>query len=586
MSSGISFSGLGSGLDYSSWIDAIMQSKQIPLTNLQTKVSSLNTTSTNLLNLKNVYSSLDTKILKLTDSNLNTTANLFSQSKVSSSDKDILTVTSTAYSALQTLDVEVEKLATTTVAKGSKVIGNSISENSVFKSLGNGAATEGSLTFYVDNQKFSVDITKTDTLDDIKTKMIDATKSDDNPDGLINITISDGAFKIDAGAKSLNIGSSQDTSNFSSILALKKDPALNVYSSSRTIIDVNTSTKITDAASGFTPQVSAGTFKIGKATFTIDENTTLNSLIGKINSTTDAGVVASFDSTTGKLSLTSKNTGAFNISLENGTSNFLESVGLTNGNKLVDGTQKLGDNAKIKINGKEYESFSNTITSDTTGLTGLVFNLNKVTETDKSVKVKVEQDSSPAINAVKDFISEFNNVISKTDSISKSDSGLKYETSLTSLRNNLRFAVSGKVETGSNYKTLADIGITTGTIGSTSLSADTNKLQIDEEKFTKALQENPDAVKEILVGSTSKGTKGVITNMKAIVEGSLDATNGYFASRTASIKSQVTSLNDQITRKKTSLQTYKTSLTAQFQAMDAAISKLKSQQSQMSSILS
>ncbi len=578
----ISFSGLGSGLDTASWVDAIINAKKVPITNLQTKVTNLNTTSSNLTNLKSVYDTMLTKMLKLTDSNLSSSANVFAQNKVTSSDETILKVTSTAASAVQTLDVQVKNLATSTSAKGSKTVGNQISDSTVFSSLANGSAKEGSFTFYVDNQKFDIDVAKTDTLSQIKDKMVNATKSDDNPDGLINVSIADGKFNIDAGSKSISLGSAQDSSNLASVLALKKDPALNVYSSSRSIIDVNLNAKITSATSGFTPQVQAGTFKIGKATFTIDENTTLNSLISKINSTADAGVTASFDSSTGELSLTSKYTGAFNISMENGTSNFLESVGLTSGDKIVNGTQTLGKNAKIILDGtKEIESFSNTVTSETTGIPGLVFNLNNVTETDKSVKVKVEQDTSTALTAVKDFITEFNNVIAKTDNIAKTDSGLRYETSLTSIRNKLRFAVSDRVDTGTSYKTLADIGITTGKIGSTGVSDNTNKLQIDEKKFLEALNSDPDAVKELLVGSTSKSTTGIVGNMRTIVEGTLDSKNGYFAARSESIKSQVKSLNDQITRKNDALTAYKKTLTAQFEAMDQTIAKIKAQYSQM-----
>jgi hypothetical protein len=112
---------------------------------------------------------------------------------------------------------------------------------------------------------------------------------------------------------------------------LTKDPDLNKFSSSYAINEMNLNNKILGGTAGFSQVVTAGTFTIGGKEFTIDENTTLNSLISKINSSTDAGVNASFDSVTGKLILTSKQTGSFNINVENGTSNFLEVTGLTNG---------------------------------------------------------------------------------------------------------------------------------------------------------------------------------------------------------------------------------------------------------------
>lgn len=577
----ISFSGLGSGIDTSSWVDALVAAKQVPITTLQNKVTALNTTSTNLSNLKNNYSSLLTAVYKLTDSNNSTSANVFAQNKISSSDTSVLSASVTANATPQTLDVIVKNLATSTVATSNSAIGKSIDGSTVFSSLANGAAKTGSFTFYVDNQKFSVNISNTDTLDSIKTKMVDATKTDDNPDGTISVDISGGKFTIDAGDKSIALGSAQDTSNLSSILALKKDTTLNKYSSANSIININMNAKLTDASAGLSTQVTAGTFKIGNATFTIDSNTTLNTLINKINSNTDAGVTANVDPVTGKFSLTSKTTGAFNVNIENGTSNFLDAVGLTSGGKLVAGTQDLGDNARLTINNHDVESFSNTVTSESTGLTGVVLNLSDVTETGKSVKVKIEQDSSQALTAAQAFITQYNNVMSQTDSTMTNDSNLKYDTSLSSLKRNLRSTIAATVNTSGTYKTLADIGITTGAIG-TSVTANTNQLQIDTDKFNKAMAADPDSVKQLLIGNGTT-TTGLAGAVKKIAEGATSASNGLFASKNTTIQTQLKSLNDRISTGNDSIAAYKKSLQAQFAAMDQTIATLKSQFSKFSS---
>ncbi len=580
----ISFSGLGSNLDTSSWVEALIAAKKTPITNLENKVTNLKTTTNNLTTLKGVYSSMLTNVLKLTDSNLSSSANVFAQTKSSSSDTNVLTVSNTYAASAQTLDIQVKNLATNTSATGSKIIGSKMNSDSVFTDLGNGSATAGSFTFYVDNKKYGIEIEKGETLEDIKTKMVDATKSDENPDGLLNINIVDGKFNMDAGDKSISIGSSLDKSNFATIIALKKDADTNSYTSSRPIIDVNMNDKLLDP-NAFGSAFTAGTFKIGNAEFTIDETTSLNTLINRINSSASSGVSASFNATTGEFNLASKNTGSFNIALENGTSNFLEQVGLLSAGKVVDGTQTLGKNALLTINGKEVESYTNTVTSESSGINGLVLNLNKATETGKNVTVKLEQDTGTAVSAVNNFISAFNKVISNTDSVTKSDTGLRYETSLSSLRNNLRSTISNIVDTGNtSYRSLADIGISTGAVG-TGVDANTNQLVLDEKKFLAAMADDPEAVKQILIGSTSKGTEGVVGSMRKTVEGALNATDGYFASRESSIKSQITRINEQITRKTASLNSYKSVLEAQFSNMDSVISKLQSQYGSLTSAL-
>lgn len=600
----ISFSGLGSGMDYSSWIDALVQAKTTPITSMKTKVTNLNTTTKNLTNLKTTYSSLLTSLNKITDSNLSSSSNVFSQNKVSSSDTTKLSVTTSSKAAPQTLDVIVQKIASGTVAKSLNAVGPQIDGDTVFSSMANGDAKTGSFSFFVDNQKYSVDVEKTDTLEQVAAKMEDATRAVQLTDeekeimveadweayraanpASIDASVANGKFVIDAGSKKLSLGSAQDTSNFSSILSLKKDAVLNKYESTGSIIDINMDAKLVGSDSGFSTAITAGKFKIGKAEITIDENTTLNSLISKINSTSDSGVTANFDTSTGKLNLTSKTTGAFNINLENGTSNFLEAAGLTSGTQLVEGTQALGNNALLTINNRDIESFSNTVTSESTGIAGLVFNLNETTEAGKSVKVRVEQDSTQALTAVNSLITEFNNVMTKTDDVVNGDSGLKYESSLTSIKSKLRYAVSATTTGSTNYRTLADIGITTGKVGTTG-TATTNKLQLDEAKFKEAMASDPDAVKALLAGDLAKGTTGFAGSVKKTVEATMDVTNGYFASKNATITSQLKVLNEQITRRTESVAAYKKVLTAQFTAMDQTISKLKGQYSKITDVTS
>ena len=68
--------------------------------------------------------------------------------------------------------------------------------------------------------------------------------------------------------------------------------------------------------------VSEGTIKINGASFTIDDKTTLQSLINEINSSSEANVNVRFNTVSNKLTFTSKETGETNIEFESEDSDF------------------------------------------------------------------------------------------------------------------------------------------------------------------------------------------------------------------------------------------------------------------------
>ena len=101
---------------------------------------------------------------------------------------------------------------------------------------------------------------------------------------------------------SIHIGSTTDTSNFASMLGLDRDED-GKYVSTNSVYKASIASLLTSEDSGFNQPIKAGTFTIGTATFTIDENTTLSSLISEINASEDAQATAYWDDTTGKLSI-------------------------------------------------------------------------------------------------------------------------------------------------------------------------------------------------------------------------------------------------------------------------------------------
>lgn len=592
----ITFSGLASGMDTSSWINALVSIKQQSVTKLQKSKSTVETSSNVLSTIKSKVTTLRSSIEKFTDAKFGSSFDLFSKNKVTTSKDSVVTANVTADAAKQNYDVIVNKLATATKATSNLGSSALINGDTKFADLASGKAKTGSLSLYVDGEKKEINIEDGDTVNDILDKIVDAggiteTRSDSWPYQIIktkniNATVQDGKIVISGNnGKDVVLGASSDESNFVKVMGLVKNSDTGAYESSSKISSINTSSKIMEAFSG----LKGGTFKIGNAEFTIDENTTIKGLISKINSSEDAGVSAYWDASQSELVLTSKTEGAFNINIEKGSSNFTDMFGFTetkNGvTKLKD--QQLGDYAELTINGTTLISSSNTVTSEISGIEGLTLTLNSVSKADESgtinpSTVKVEQDSDALLDAAKSFVTAYNEAISNIDDNTSYGDALYGDSALTSLRTNLRRTATASIDDGT-MKLLSDIGITTGKANNSTSTTGVNTLQIDEDKFKEALAKNPEAVKSLLVGD-NKGTStsgGVMNKLEKIVEDSLEVSTGYFDAKSKSLSSKIKSLENSITSAQSRVDAYKARLEKQFSNMEQIISSIQSSYSQL-----
>lgn len=595
----ITFSGLASGMDTSSWVKALVSIKQQSVTKLQKSKSTVETSSNVLSTIKSKVTTLRSSIEKFTDAKFGSSFDLFSKNKVTTSKDSVVTANVTADAAKQNFDVIVNKLATATKATSNLGSSALINGDTKFADLAGGKAKTGSLSLYVDGEKKEITIDEEDTVDDILNKIVDAggtTRTSGSWSGgtwnpptttnNVNATVQDGKIVISGNnGKDVVLGASSDASNFVKVMGLVKNSDTGAYESSSKISSINTSSKIMEAFSG----LKGGTFKIGNAEFTIDENTTIKGLISKINSSEDAGVSAYWDASQSELVLTSKTEGAFNINIEKGSSNFTDMFGFTetkNGvTKLKD--QQLGDYAELTINGTTLISSSNTVTSEISGIEGLTLTLNSVSKADESgtinpSTVKVEQDSDALLEAAKSFVTAYNETISNIDDNTSYGDALYGDSALTSLRTNLRRTATASIDDGT-MKLLSDIGITTGKANNSTSTTGVNTLQIDEDKFKEALAKNPEAVKSLLVGD-NKGTStsgGVMNKLEKIVEDSLDVSTGYFDAKSKSLSSKIKSLENSITSAQSRVDAYQARLEKQFSNMEQIISSIQSSYSQL-----
>jgi len=568
----ISFSGLASGLDTSGWVEALVSVKQQKITSMQADLQAVQTKKSSLTATRSTVSALRTAIEKLTDKKFGGTYDLFGKNSAISSNEDIFTATASNSAVKQTYNISVQKLATMTKATSLNSASSIADDSTKLSGLG---VSAGKLTVYVDGLKNTIEIENNDTLGDLKTDLAAlGVNANINEDGKL-------VFTPNAG-QAIHVGATTDTTNFVSItgMAAQED---GTYASSVSLYKANASTVLTSEDSGFNQRITAGTFTIGNAVFNIGENTTLSDIIAQINNNEDAQVSAYWDDTTGKITLTSTKEGASYINIEAGTSNFTDVMGFTETTRDGDNNilsqimyidaQTLGENAQFTINGTAMTSTSNTITSDVSRLAGVTLTLKKVSsEDDGNTTLRIEQDSAPLVEAMKNFVTAYNDTISKIEEVTAKGADLQRETSLTSLASTLKnYANGSNSSNGGAFRLLSQIGVSTmQTNSGDNLSTDTNKLEFDEDAFLQALEEDPASL-EALIGEDG----GILGMMESAIETSLKAVSGYFDVKQSTLDKDITKAQEKIKKQQEKVSTYKTQLEKKFSAMETLISQMQ-----------
>ena len=79
----------GSGIDYTSWITALVAVKQAKIDKISAQVTTVKTSGSALSTVKSYYSSLSDSIQKITDARLNSVDNVFTKKAATSSSEEI-----------------------------------------------------------------------------------------------------------------------------------------------------------------------------------------------------------------------------------------------------------------------------------------------------------------------------------------------------------------------------------------------------------------------------------------------------------------------------------------------------------------
>ena len=272
------------------------------------------------------------------------------------------------------------------------------------------------------------------------------------------------------------------------------------------------------------------TTKTGSVPITIGTDTgqvkTIDDLVSSINKATDVdgtslGLRASYDSSLGKLMVTTRETGKEqSIQMLDGTGTFVQDMfGATSYATLSTGAIK-GASARIILNGDatEIEKPTNNFS-----VFGINLQLQSVSPVGTEVTLNVNADVDGIYKKVEEFIVNYNQMIDDVNGLlgqkfhrdfapltqeeknamsedevklweEKSKSGLlKQDEGLTRILQSTRTSIYNEVqETTGQFNHITNIGITTGSY------QQGGKLVIDEEKLRAAISNDPEGVVNLL----------------------------------------------------------------------------------------
>lgn len=562
----LGLSGLASGFDWRTLVDQLVDVERTPQKRLAGEAQSIQTRKTAYDSLNTQLSVLRNRVDELND------PDLFDARLASADDEDLASVSASAGAALGTYRFAVSQLATAAVRQGTSNIGSPLSATTdvsgVVLSSAPFASAVTAGTFTVNGRQITV--ATTDTLQAVFDKISTATSG--NVTGTYD-PLTD-RISLASGSGEVVLGSATDTSNFLRVMRLSNNGTATATSSSA-VGSVRLSEALTasNLATPINDGGGAGKFKINGVEIAFTSSESLSDILERINDS-DAGVNASYDSVNDRFLLTNKVTGDLGVAMEDVTGNFLTATG------LAAGTLQRGNDLLYTLNGGgQLSSHSNTITDETSGITGLSV---EVLADDSTVTVTVNSDTDKISKAISDFVEAYNkaqavidtNTASSTDANGKVTAGtLAGEREAFTIAADLRrLATSTLASATGTIKRLESLGITT--------NGDNDQLAIsDPDQLETALGTRLSEVKSLFMDEEA----GMATTLAAYLEGTV-GDDGFLPAKQDTLDEQVQSIADQIENLERIVQSNRAALISSFVAMEKAQQNINTQLQYLSKI--
>ncbi len=330
----------------------------------------------------------------------------------------------------------------------------------------------------------------------------------------------------------------------------------------------------------------ADTLEIDMAVYNASGKATVADLTGMINSHPDnPGVQASLVRTGGQVELMLSST-------ETGANSTIKAE--MNGTDWGMTERVAAQDAEAVLNGIDIKSSSNYLSNV---IDGVSIELNQAHKPGEISSIKINSDTEATEQAVKDFVDTFNDLMDEINKLTRSMGSaeldklnedkdkdkdkdkddedededdkpssikedqlgiLKGDSSVRMLQNSMRSTI---FDPASNGMRLSDIGIEMTREG---------KLKIDEEKLSKSLKDDPDAVQAMFTGNDS-----YIDRMNGIID-PFTKSNGYLDLKQENLDKQITRVEDNMARHDYQMEQRYQIYLAQFTAMEATINQLNS----------
>ena len=350
---------MASGFDWQSLVSQLAQVERAPQTRLQAQQYLLQQQNNALSSIKTELSVLQNAVTVLKD------PSFFDSRTAASSDATLASASAAAGTAQGTYSFNVTQLATAAALQGTTGVGAALNPSNDVSALtlsSAGFATAVTAGTFTVNGK-QITVATSDTLQGVFDKISAATGT--------AVTASYSATGTNADKITLSsvseivLGTATDTSNFLQVAKLSNTGtgtvtsagSLGAVKTTGALSQANFATPISDGGSG------AGAFLINGVTINFNAaSDSVATVVSRINDST-AGVVANYDPTNNRFTLTNKGSGDVGISVQNVTGNFLTATG------LAASTLVHGKNLLYTVNGgPQLSSQSNSIPNGSSGI--------------------------------------------------------------------------------------------------------------------------------------------------------------------------------------------------------------------------
>jgi len=325
----------------------------------------------------------------------------------------------------------------------------------------------------------------------------------------------------------------------------------------------------------------SGTFTLNETEFTIEEDMNLDDIRNMINAESDeASVEAEIMSET--LILTHTETGAENELTFEDEDGILQDLGiLVDDNGELDYQQELRANqdAIFYVDGLRIESAVNEGIDNV--IENVTLNLQGVSE--DSVNLTVENDSERTLEAIKEFVENYNELINDLSEQAGEGEMLHGDSTIRRLNSGIRRMMTDTVFLDPDefdFRSLSEIGIE---IDAQGLSAGfTGEMELDESALTDAIAEDPESVRALFnAREDAEGTQGVAVRARESIQ-SYIRFNGILDSRERSLESRVDRIDRRIASEERRIGRRENNIRRSFGRMETALNQMQAQQSWLS----